>query len=301
MIEILVVLTIIVVLLSAVLVASSTLVNKSKVTNTQAVLQIVSDALAEFQREQTANPTITRNLRYKDRYGLYPPDELEVFSNDAGVPGGATKTGSLAPNKASIAPSLPYKAIRFYRDASADDAKEHRDLAAMIVAIETLGDASRSMLDRIPDRSRTPGILAADGKPAQFLNRDANAAWGPADLQIRFIVDDWGNPLSYMSQQDWTKEAAEKHNSSNHEAWNEASTELIRLNGGQPVVFSWGPNGKDQLTKLAMEPAAGAVAVASLVGDFEQNDDHVVNNPLNDDNVYANPSLKEKLAKGIGK
>ena len=71
------------------------------------------------------------------------------------------------------------------------------------------------------------------------------------------------------------------------------------MNGGQPIIMSYGPNGKDQLTKDAMEPNA----IASLVGDFEEEvpgkPHHVIDNPLNDDNVYSNPALKEKLAKGI--
>jgi len=83
--------------------------------------------------------------------------------------------------------------------------------------------------------------------------------------------------------------------------WNEASTELIRLNGGQPVIFSYGPDGKDQLKKEIM----GEKGAASLVGDFATEPDspenklHIIDVPANADNVYANDQLREKLAKGI--
>ena len=91
--------------------------------------------------------------------------------------------------------------------------------------------------------------------------------------------------------------------SSNHEGWNEGSTELIRLNGGQPVIFSYGPSGKDQLTSgmiVTPEPSgacAKMVAPASLIGDFECN--HKVDHPLNADNVYVNQALQAKLSEGL--
>ena len=75
--------------------------------------------------------------------------------------------------------------------------------------------------------------------------------------------------------------------------WNEASTALIRLNGGQPIIMSYGPDGRDQLSKDSLS----ADPTASLVADFVAN--QRIDNPLNEDNVYADPAAKEKLAKGI--
>ena len=325
LVELLIVIVVIGILVSAILVASSGFINKGRSNNTQSVLQIVADAVEEFKREQTAKPTITRakqqkmagvgdpakpQVFYTDRYGLYPPDELEVFSA-LGLPGSAPPpdSRSLAPGGAEvIAPgsSTPWKALRFYRDGSPDDAVENRDQAAMILAIETLSESASAILDRIPDRNRTPGPLDASGNPALFLNRrdpttgTLNATWdGNYDHQIRLIVDDWGNPISYLAERD-EKDGVPPIPSSNYadnNVWNHASTEIIRLNGGQPVIFSYGPNGKDQLTKDAM----GATGLVSLVYDFSGGaaHDHIINEPFNDDNVYSNPALKEKLAKGI--
>jgi len=302
-------------------VASSGFINKGRTNNTQALLQIVADAVEEFKRDQTAKPTFTSLARakksgvgdpskttisYAERYGNYPPDELEVFSsaNGGGLPGLATPL-SLAPGKAEVYPPPAWGLMRFYKDGDqAKNALENRDQAAMIVAIETLSESASSILTRVPDKNRSAGVLNANGEPALFLDHadpnttppKPNGKWDSNDLQIRFIIDDWGNPISYLAQRDW-KEATGfvPIESKNHAAWNEASTELIRMNGGQPIIMSYGPNGKDQLTKDAMEPNAKA----SLVGDFEYLDDHVVNDPLNADNVYSNPALKEKLGKGI--
>ncbi len=313
LVELLIVIVVIAILVSAVLVASSGFINKSRANNTQAVLQLVSDAIQQFKTDQTAKPTISSasqdkkpglgdptktKVFYSDRYGAYPPDELEVFTATVGLPGSRTPR-TLAPGGAVIHPVDAWDAMRFYKDQDeARNRAEHRDTLALVVALETISESASSILDRIPDRNRTQGLLDQNGVPAVFLDRPGGTAgqFDSGDLQIRHIVDDWGNPINYLAQRDWKDEPGyEPIQSSNHGSWNEASTEFIRLNGGQPILFSWGPNGQDQLTAEAM----GAEADASLVGDFEKDDDHVVNNPLNDDNVYANPGLREKLAKGI--
>ena len=311
-VELLIVIVVIGILVSSVLVASSTLRTKARTNSTQALLQVVADAVEQFKREQSEKPTVTRNAVYKNRYGLYPPDELEAFHLDSGVggipgPDGSPKIG-IAPGGARVVPKPPYEAMRFYTDSTDADAKEHRDLAAMILAIETLSDSAAAILDRVPERNRTAGPLK-EGNPSQFLDRPnptsgkPNDLWDAEDTQIRYIVDDWGNPISYFAQRDYPVEpSVAPVPSSNHADWNEASTEFIRLNGAQPVIMSYGPNGKDQLTRAAMEPGGtDKEAKVSLVGDFEseQPTHHVVDDPFNDDNVYSNAGLREKLAKGI--
>ena len=299
LVELLVVIVIIVVLVGSVMVAGTSVINTAKQNNTKAILQIVADAVEEFKRER---PGITRAkqrdgaggvVKYVRRYGLYPPDELEVFT-DVGLPGSAPASGSLAVGKASMVPGAPYGAMRFFFDGSNDDLTEHRDLAAMIVAIETLSETAAAVLDRIPDRNRSPGLLDEAGKPAQFLDRNGNGVWDSGDHQIRYILDDWGRPISYFAQRDWTPNGTSAP-SSNHEGWNEASTEFIRLNDGKPLLMSYGGDGDAQFTQDVM----GSNADASLVGDFENEGDEAINHPLNADNVYTNPKLTEKLNAGI--
>lgn len=321
LVEILVVITIITILASAFVVATSTVLNKSRTTNTLAVLQVVMDAVESFKREQSERPTITRAVQgqgssrvtYKKRYGLYPPDELEVFSS-LGLPGSKPAGKSLA-RPAVIFPDAgqtEYGPMRFYTDTEYDkNALEHRDLAAMILAIELFSPEGAAALSRLPDRNRTAGPLGGSGTPNLFLDRAStstpNGKWDDSgeDYQIRYIVDGWGNPINYLAQRDFnSKKPTASAPSSNHARWNEASTEIIRLNRGQPVLFSYGPDGEDQLTKEWMEDQPGSSesgedfkANASLISDFE--DDHKINHHLNKDNVYLDSSLHERLNQGI--
>lgn len=304
LVELLVVVVIIAVLISAVVAASTTLVTKAKISSTQAVLTIVRDAVEQFHREQAAQPTLARNEAYQDRYGYYPPDELEVFT-PSGIPDDLHPQ-SRAVGGAVIVPTPPpsgaYPHMNFYtrRLPPYEAALEHRDQVAMVVAIQTLGDASASILERVQDRYwASPPTDPAEDPPAPilFLDRDNNGDWDRTeDHQLRYIVDDWRTPISYFAQRNWDPDNPPAP-SSNHASWNEASTEIVRLNGGQPVVMSYGPNGKEQLTRDAM----GDEASASLVGDFEADAEHrhKINHHLNADNVYVDSTLKEKLAKGI--
>jgi hypothetical protein len=189
--------------------------------------------------------------------------------------------------------------MKFHGGAGADPVFEHRDLAAMILAIETLSESAASILSQIPERNRVAGPQL-NNAPAQFLDRPPNG-WSPDDHQIRYIVDDWGIPLGYMAQRDWKASPPPTDPntpSKNHTNWNQTSTDLVRINGGAPVIFSWGPDGKEQLTQDAMGANASASIVGDWVNDPRDNGTPALNHPMNADNVYANQSLKEKLQPG---
>ncbi|MHC4697480.1 MAG: hypothetical protein ACYTFA_12125, partial [Planctomycetota bacterium] len=79
--------------------------------------------------------------------------------------------------------------------------------------------------------------------------------------------------------------------SSNHSDWNQASTEMIRLNNGKPILMSYGPNGKDQLKQGIQD----ADPTANLMVDWVDEVHPGIDNPFNKDNVYASPDLAEKL------
>lgn len=304
------VVVIIAILISAVVAASTTLVTKAKISSTQAVLTIVRDAVEQFRREQTANPTIASavqgDAKYLERYGYFPPDELEVFT-PSGIPGSRLDGDTLAPGGSRVVPTPPasgaYPHMNFYtrRLPPYEAVLEHRDQVAMVVAIQTLGDASGSILERVQDRYwASPPTDPAKDPPAPilFLDRNDNGDWDRTeDLQLRYIVDDWGTPISYFAQRNWDPDKPPAP-SSNHESWNEASTEIVRLNGGQPVVMSYGPNGKEQLSKETMEVSDNEQG-ASLVHDWVFKDEGRIDHHLNADNVYVDSLLKEKLARGV--
>jgi len=301
MIELLVVMVIIAILFAAVLTGRTVVMNSARTRDTRATLQIVEDALEQFKREQTSAPTIVRaaqgGVRYIDRYGPYPADELEIFTK-VGLPNSTPPGGSLAVGKAGARPEMVPKPGGGYPnmdfDPSEDPEFEHRDIAAMVLAISEFGDESKVILDKVPGNRRVSGPLDDTGMPLQFLDRNANDKFDPElDEEIRYIVDAWGVPLTYFAQRDFEEGEAEATVSTNAPEWNEGSTEMIRLNGGRPIIMSYGPDGRDQLTKdfITENPAA------ILINDFE--DDHKVNDPSNEDNVYADEALKAKLAAGI--
>lgn len=308
LVELLVVMAVIGILAAALLVAGGMAIDTAKTRNTRAVLTIVRDAIELFKDEQRDNPTLTRGRPnetrgYRDRYGFYPPDELEVFS-PAGVPYASPATGTLAVGGAVAVPAPPatgYEAMLFHDGLSRDDeAKEHRDLAAMIVAIKMFGDKSDVMLDGISSSFRSDVPVDAAGNPVQFLDREPFATpptAGMEDQQIRYIVDAWGIPITYLAQIDCVTSGPSGPSatvSDNHPDWNRASTEMIRLNARRPILFSYGPDGPDQLDK---EIVTAENSTATLIQDWADN--QRIDDPLNDDNVYPAPSLKEKLSKGM--
>jgi len=320
-----VVFVIIAILISSVLVASTHLIEKTRTRNTESVLKVVQDALEEFKREsppivkaKQMNPA-GKYLQYSTRYGSYPPDELEVFTK-FGLPhsdpaqsfsltprGPATSSGpgkrpSVVPAPASAGTGYP--PMQFYTAGNDKIDHEHRDLAAMILAINLYSPSAAEMLGHLADSNWSDGALDPLGNPAQFLDIDGKGNWDAGeDMQIRYIVDSWGVPISYFAQRDFDANAAAGATRSNnyYTDWNEASTEMIRLNSGQPIVMSFGGNGKDQLSKDVLKAEnSTAFIVDDWLNETDESGKRKIDNVYNEDNVYADPSLKEKLAKGTG-
>lgn len=298
MLELLVVIGIIGILAAALLVAGSKLIDGARSSSTAFMLGIVRDAVELFKEEQQAQPGFARPAAYQARYGFYPPDELEVFSS-VGIPPAGTLPGTRAPNAYEVWPKpaspIPFTAMTFQIDGLDENTRrqEHRDLAAVVLAINLYSDSAWELLSKLDDRN---WIVPEDdaGLPLQFLDRNGNEMFDASDdLEIRHIVDAWGIPITYMSQRNYVATAASATKSENDPAWNEASTAMVRLNAGQPIISSFGPNGADQ---LSAEMILAGTPAATLVADFA--DDGLINSALNEDNVYPDATIKEKLAKG---
>jgi prepilin-type N-terminal cleavage/methylation domain-containing protein len=309
LVELMVVMAVIAVLVGIVITVGSSLVDGSRTKATAGMLRIVSDAVQQFHRDQPMLISIRQNgpdgarLAYKDRYGAYPPDELEVFTA-VGLPGSVSPpvNRSLLPSRVSVLPSPEQTGgaygtmkYRLVGRTSNDVATGHRDVAAMLLAIEQHSSTAWEIIQRIPSRYWSEGAAdPASSLPTQFVDRDATMTWTPSagDTQIRYLVDDWSLPIAYYAQRDYEPDAPpDKSLSSNHADWNRASTEMIRLARGQPILMSYGPDGRDQ---FHTEPTDGDEVL--LHDDWVT--DRKINNPFNADNVFSEPGLAETLREG---
>ena len=325
LVELLVVFVIIAILVSSVLVASTHLIDRTRTRNTESVLKVVQGALEEFKRESPPIVKVRQKnatgqyVQYSTRYGAYPPDELEVFT-EFGLPhSDPASSYSLTPKRADATPGTPgrpsvvpapasggsgYPPMQFYTAGNDKTELEHRDLAAMILAINLYSPSAAEMLGHLADSNWSDGAVDASGDPTQFLDIKGDKNWDAGeDEQIRYIVDSWGVPISYFAQRDFDADAvAGATRSDNYYTdWNEASTEMIRLNSGQPIVMSFGVNGKDQLSKDVLKAEnSTAFIVDDWLNETDESGKRKIDNVYNEDNVYADPSLKEKLAKGTG-
>ena len=296
LIELIVVMTIILLLVGTVVTIGRSVLDSAGAKNTAAVLTLVQQAVEAFEAEQP--PIIGARQQqfgggfvyYRDRYSQYPPDELEPFTTQGLL--GSTGGGSLFPGRSNIYPG-PADCVwgpMSFQPSDLNSGTEHRDLAALLLALR-LSSTAQGFIDKIPERYRTEGAIdPATGDPGQFIDRDANALWSAdEDLQIPYIVDHWGMPLVYYSQRDWDPNTPPPP-STNHLDWNQAATEMVRLNGGRPIIMSYGANGRSQLEDTATD--AGVL----LHVDWATN--NKITNSLHDDNVYADPSLADKLRTG---
>ncbi len=306
MVELLIVVAVIGILAGALLVAGSAVIDNAKATKTQFMLGIVRDAVEQFRMEQTDRPTLTKSIAYQKRYGVYPPDELEVFTA-LGVPyGNALYSRAVGKHEVMPGPAnnVLFGNMTFQVDGldPAAQSLEHRDLAALTLSIGMFSDAGSAMLEKIPaSHWRTP-VDPAD-TPLQFLNRDDNENYDAGvDQEIRHLLDDWGVPITYFSQRDAEPgQPTDPTLSSNGTDWNAASSAMVRINAGQPILCSYGPDGAEQLSKETLAAATAALGAppATLEADWASDTDGKIDSPLNADNVYPDDALKAKLARGV--
>lgn len=305
MIELMVVVGIIAVLAGALLVAGNAVIQRGRAQNTLMILSVVDNAIDEFSQRQQSNPTLTRQAAYKKRYGTFPPDELEVFID--GLPTQNNSTKALVPGGGKVVTGgtgggsfqeMTWQTTPYTNDQLR--AEGNRDIAALLLAIDLFGDESRMMIDKLPAENIVEPRLP-DGNPLLYLDRNQNQMYDQMiDKPLRYVVDSWDVPLSYMSQRDFGIAGGNVDTSStNHPSWNEASTTLVRLNGSRPIVFSYGPNGPDQLDEqvvAAGRAGGGGDIPSTVVDDFADNER--VDSPLNDDNIYPDETLVQKLRRG---
>lgn len=299
LVEILVVVAIIVILLVSVVTLGGWAVRKGQSKNTEGMLRIVADALEQFAADAplaaVKQPGGAGQVTYVSRYGKYPADELEVYGS--GIPG-ATQGRSLAPGGGVIVPdSGEFQDMTFILGGAAPQ-YENRDIATMLLAIELHSESAAQILSRVSEKHLAAVPLDGAGDPVQYLDRNGDGKYNPKDDEaLRWLVDDWQVPVTYFAQRDFRAGATPSSNRQQDWSWNEVSTRLVKMNGGAPVLMSWGPDGKDQRTPENQTGSTAANIATDLLG-LDGSALDRIDNPLNADNVYANPALAEKLAGG---
>jgi len=295
MLELLIVMAVMAILVSALVIAGTALIDNAKTSKTAFTIGVIRDAVEQLAEEQRTKPTLARQAAFQKRYDFYPPDELEMFT-DNGIPYGPAR--SFVPGSGTVHPKAkpPYTKFTFQLDGLTDPerALEHRDTAAMWLAIKLFSESASVIIDGLPEQNRMIEVDAMN-RPLRYLDRDGNGMFDAGeDMEIPTLVDEWRVPLTYFSQRDFDSAAPTATESTNDkDRWNATSTYLVRLNGNKPVILSYGPDGSDQLKKEMIDAAQPP---ATILEDFEG--DGLINSSLNADNIYSDPGLTERFKTG---
>lgn len=270
MIELLVVLGILALLMTAIVTVGRSVITDSKARETRGIMMIVDQAIQIFHEEAP----LKRVREYRDRYGDYPCDELEGFVGtgaNPGIPGTSTYIGPGSNSDLNIPNNVA-----------------NRDLKAMILAIRLYSPAASAVLDKIDARYRRPPDNAEE-----FFDRNNNASADIDDEPLTTIVDAWKTPLSYFAIKDGTLTPAPPDTNGDRLA---AAAFLVKHNRGKPLLVSYGPNGRDQLSPDFYVNGKAPDLVWDLAGQ-DDSTAGIIDNPLNDDNVYTDESIKERLTR----
>lgn len=225
----------------------------------------MQSAVDDF-REETQG-TLGRIGPFAERYGGYPPDELDAFldirdKND-------TFTG---------------KRISRYVFQLADWPDRYHDIRAMVAAIRLYSPKGAATLDRIGPRFKANFDLLKDDMKWWPSPTGNTTTFNPeSDEPLDIFIDGWGTPIEYYSTRSVPCDSSDKRAAL-------AGILVDSFNNKRPVLMSYGPDGAEQ------QPDAGMVQSGEaqrFVQDFA--DDNTINNSLNRDNVFSVPGLPEKL------
>jgi type II secretory pathway pseudopilin PulG len=269
MVELLVVIAIMVLLAGLVIGIGSWSVQQGRKRDTAGLLKHLDDAVEQFR----LNAPLARVQAFMDRYGGYPPDELEPFvssGSDAGIPGSGK---ILRPNDtADLSPDV----------RNNFDTITSRDVKAMVLAVRLFGgEEAQQILDRIDARFR------AEAPAGEFWDRDGDGTFDPEDERLAYYVDSWSTPIEYFAIAPGQTVAAPSDPTSDRL---NACTWLVNLNKRRPLFVSYGPDGPDQFSPDFQTEAQ------NLVADYA--DDGAINNRFNTDNVYSTDGFADKLRPG---
>jgi prepilin-type N-terminal cleavage/methylation domain-containing protein len=295
LIELLVVIGIISILVGIGITVAPGVLDANKASQTRAMMLTVEKAIDAFAedapfskiRQPANNPIPPRPpfINYKDRYGDYPFDELDVAFDSmmTGLPGNGVDK-SILPGNLTLSMDV-------------DENTKNANIKALLLAIRVGSPTGSEILDQIPNRFRIPG------PPNEFLDRptgpgpsggfSANAQ--PEDVPLEIIVDAWGNPIEYYAVRWYKPDLPEYHAPSDMTGdRRRASLAFITdANEGKPLLVSYGPNGSEQSDDEASSAPGLLLDYWDTIDDTLE---YKIDHPLNQDNVYIDESVKDRLA-----
>ncbi len=300
MVELLVVVAVIVILLGAIIGIGGKVISGAKVSDTETLFRTLGLAIEQFNEDAP----LAKVRGYTERYGNYPPDELEAFSAADGIPPSPPVT-TLLSSTARLEDEDDTGL-----DASLDKV-EHRDVKAMLLAIKVFSAESAAILDQVDERFKQIGKTAA--RLTEYYDPKDNSA-NAFRQPLVYLVDSWGTPIEYYATVvpggpppsatfDVTHDKAPDHPSAGTRRI--ASTALITANNGQPVFVSYGPDGEEQFAKDVLTTVGQTQVVWDFNDDFADaapapgSVDRTINHTLNHDNIYSSPALADRLAAGL--
>ena len=281
LIELMVVVAVIAVLIGAIIGIGASVIAGGKARDTEALLKALETAVQQFQQDAPFAGVPNYNKRYADDY---PPDELEALTGTYGY--NPALFGNLSPGGADLV---------FQWSPSSLGEVQHRDIKAMSLAINLYSPEACSILERIDNRFRRVDKDPNTGAVLEYLDREATLSQAPNEPLVYF-VDSWGIPIEYYSTSDPSRRSADSDVGPPPDARRDASTAFVRANNGVPLLVSYGPNGPEQFSRDFID----SEGPSDLVSDYHDDGAgaHLINHRLNDDNVYSNSAVVEKLRAG---
>ncbi|MCP4248601.1 MAG: prepilin-type N-terminal cleavage/methylation domain-containing protein [bacterium] len=286
LIELLVVVAIIAILLAAIVGVGRAVIARGKSQDTAAMLMTLELAIKQFRDDKP----LAKVLNYNQRYTLdYPPDELEAFTDEYNVVGflNISSGGSALVNQIGTTINLGPGVV------------SNGGVKALALAIKLYSAAGAEILERIDGRFREVVTVAGGNQPTEILRR--TVAGIQVDEPLIYYVDSWGTPIDYFATSMPGAPGAAGVVEANSDApppvgaRRRASTAFVQLNDGLPLLVSYGPDGPDQFSADFIASEGNT----DLVADYWDNGaDNLINHRLNEDNVYSNPKLAEKLRQG---
>lgn len=274
LIELMVVVAVIAVLIGAIIGIGASVIAGGKARDTEALLKAIETAVQQFQQEAPFAGVPNYNTRYADDY---PPDELEAFTKDNDF--GGELFDNVSPGGADLV---------FQWSPSSLGEVQYRDIKAMSLAISLYNPEACSILERIDNRFRRLETNIS-GDPLEYLDRES--VGGVTNEPLVYYVDSWGTPIEYYSTSDLSRRQAASDPGNLRK---DASTSFVRANNGVPLLVSYGPNGPEQFSPAFIS----SEGPSDLVSDYHDDGAHLIDHRLNDDNVYSNSAVVDKLREG---